>query len=147
MNLELLELGLKATEEAAKDGKHAQGSWRCRTGMCFAGWTATVAGREWAFPMRRRPCETDDWLIATPEEVADRTLPREAFWRGAVPGQVLIHVQFAVKRMLGLSTGRANDLFCGDNTLERIKQQVEYYRTMDQLFDGVDINQLEMSCT
>lgn len=27
-----------------------QGTWRCESGMCVAGWTATLAGGEWAYP-------------------------------------------------------------------------------------------------
>jgi len=45
-NKELAERAIKAIEANPKEWQ--QGTWRCETGMCFAGWVAHMAGATWA---------------------------------------------------------------------------------------------------
>lgn len=46
LNVSLLDLTMATINYNPE--QHYQGSWRCGTGMCFAGWAAQLAGYRWA---------------------------------------------------------------------------------------------------
>jgi hypothetical protein len=91
-----------------------QGTWRCQSGMCFAGWTATLAGREWAYP----DSSPDSSMLLAEEE------DPQAFVMRWDDEPEVIYVATAAKALLGLDETEADLLFYGGNTLRTIKAYV-----------------------
>ncbi|MEU4577461.1 SGNH/GDSL hydrolase family protein [Nonomuraea sp. NPDC023979] len=91
-----------------------QKEWRCRTGMCFAGWAADLSGGRWA-------TDADHWLsrYLTPE-ADDR--PDDVVERDEI-GSV-VDVEDRAKRVLGLDMRQADSLFHGGNDLSDIRDAV-----------------------
>lgn len=93
-----------------------QDEYRCRSGMCLAGWIGELAGGTWAAPLGDH---WDEWMRAGPEDPERDVQPDET--QGLV-----IHVAERAERLIGVSRyvdddlyGR--DLFAGGNTLDDIK--------------------------
>lgn len=82
--------------------------YRCETGMCFAGWAATLAGGVWAGP-------GDTEMVAEPDDPADRTFDGR------------IHVADRAERLLGLNAEQVEDLFTPDNDLDDLECYVEKF--------------------
>lgn len=90
-----------------------QGHWRCKTGMCFAGWTAQLAGGRWA---------------GSPDSLFGSYLVAED---GDLPGHVqetavgaVVDVSDRATRLLGISVGQSITLFRGSNDLPAIRRIV-----------------------
>jgi hypothetical protein len=108
--------------EALPDGTGwEQGSYRCNTGMCFAGWAAELGGGVWATDA------TDQYasmLIPEPGDELGRieTMPTH--------GQV-VYAPRRAERILGLTDDQADRLFDPDNDLSVLREIVAelIYRT------------------
>lgn len=61
MNTELANKVLAQIE--AHPEQHDQGSWRCDTTMCFAGWTTFIAGDKWLVTKFNEDEGLDDYVI------------------------------------------------------------------------------------
>jgi hypothetical protein len=106
-----------------------QSDWRCDTGMCFAGWAATIAGRQWVDPDAE---SEDEYLRAAPGDDPDRI-------RAGENGEPIIHVQSAARTLLGLDYDEARVLFGSTNTLKHLHAYVDRLASGDYLdYDFVD---------
>jgi hypothetical protein len=111
-NVDLLRRTLAHIEANPADWNQA--TWRCGTGMCFAGWAVTLAGGQW---YEDKPTSLyRDELIAEPDD-ADDFLNRRI-------GARTIHVDDRAKRVLGLEEGQAEVLFDGGNDLHDLRHIV-----------------------
>jgi hypothetical protein len=91
-----------------------QTHYRCRTGMCFAGWRAEMSGGRWVHDANRGFAEL---LHADPDDD-----PADIFtW----PGEVEAVTAFdRAKRLLGLDYHQADDLFGALNKLDDLRRIV-----------------------
>lgn len=90
-----------------------QTSFRCGTGMCFAGWAAQLSGCTW---LTNDPDDMyGDFVIAEPddEQVSDE-----------VDGKQVIGVRFRAARVLGIDLDRAEELFEAHNELDDLRDLV-----------------------
>jgi hypothetical protein len=94
-----------------------QTTFRCNTGMCFAGWAAELEGGTW-YTDASNPVLAD-YLVATPEDPADdvvRLVHNDA--------RVILAADRAM-RLLGLDYFQAEELFDGANTLDELRGYVD----------------------
>ncbi|MEV0616085.1 hypothetical protein AB0I81_22420 [Nonomuraea sp. NPDC050404] len=91
-----------------------QKEWRCRTGMCFAGWAADLSGGRWL-------THATHYLSTNlaPESGDD---PADVHERDGIGPSVDVEVR--ATRVLGLSMVQADELFSGGNDLDEIRQMV-----------------------
>lgn len=82
-----------------------QGTYRCDSGMCFAGWTVELAGGQWV---------TDDINSTRYHHVH--------------AGDISLHVHDWAARQLGLTEDEADQLFDGFNKLDTIAYFIETLR-------------------
>lgn len=94
-----------------------QGSWRCGSGMCFAGWAAMLTGAKWVYPQDNLYVdeygETDNFeneMVEIPEEL------RETF-----DGKEALHVSYFAEKVLGIDSDQRGVLFFGSNTIRMIE--------------------------
>lgn len=105
-----------------------QGAWRCKTGMCFAGHAAALAGGQWLFPNAEELDEDGlggDAMVAmvpTPAEIADGYTQLYEDEKRA-PVEVIFAADRA-RRVLGLTSGERSRLFAGNNTLTDLRRIV-----------------------
>jgi len=90
-----------------------QATWRCGTGMCFAGWACTLAGGHWY--------DIDGDIAYLDIEPEDDHSRYEQFTDLSFP---LIHVQDRAQRLLDLDDDICDALFIGSNTLEDLERIV-----------------------
>jgi hypothetical protein len=90
-----------------------QEHWRCETGMCFAGWAVTLAGRQWAFPS-----STADAMFLVAEDGEQFAFPPED------DEPPVVYCADVARRTLGLSQEDSDLLFYGGNSLRTIKAYV-----------------------
>lgn len=88
-----------------------QRHWRCGTGMCFAGWAATLAGGQWY---------EDDQSVHRDELIAEDGDTGE-YDHGGV---ITVHVDDRARRILGLDEGQAERLFDAVNNLHDLRRIV-----------------------
>jgi hypothetical protein len=81
-----------------------QTTYRCGTGMCFAGHAATLAGGAW---MSSNPL--DDYMVAEDADDPIQVLDKE------------IHVKHRAERVLGLAWHQADRLFAPGNDLDLLR--------------------------
>lgn len=87
--------------------------YRCRTGMCFAGWAVELDGGQWAAePDHVDRHVSDEDLLPRPDDPANHI----------VDG--LVDVRDRAERILGLHGDQAFDLFDANNTLPMLRQIV-----------------------
>lgn len=91
-----------------------QHTWRCTSGMCFAGTAVTVAGGEWG--AQKPTAATYDMLVA---ETGDD--PNHMRF---MKGRLLIGVRDRATRLLGLTDRQAEQLFAFNNTLPTLRRMV-----------------------
>jgi len=92
---------------------HEQGSWRCRTGMCYAGWVGYAAGAKWA-----DLTNPDDATMVIPPTVK---IPEEYQPLTGAYDPRQMHSQYVAKLLLGLDVNEyADDLFGGTLDYEGI---------------------------
>jgi len=113
VNVELLDRTLAHVE--AHESEWNQANWRCRSGMCFAGWAATIDGGKWAFP------ETAMWDEGTDPRAC--LVPVDDDPEGEVVDGV-VHVENRAPRVLGLTYEQSDDLFFELNTLDDLRRIV-----------------------
>lgn len=124
-NIELLEATYTFIE--AHPEHWQQTMWRCKTGMCFAGWAADLAGGKWLTSPASDEGEgenllaTEDYLA--PEPGDDGRCTRSLYINGdTIEGT---HVEDRAMRVLGLNHDDAEDLFNGSNSLSDIRQAID----------------------
>jgi hypothetical protein len=91
-----------------------QATYRCPSGMCFAGHAVTLAGGRWpAEPGSRY----QSFLIADGDDLYQdvRWIDREG--EGKVQ---VVHAEDRARRVLGLTLAQASRLFAGVNDLHRL---------------------------
>lgn len=91
-----------------------QGSYRCGTGMCFAGWAAELAGGHW---LAGPDDAGNSYLIAEPDDGEGAFIIRRS-------GEAVVDAHVRAQRILGLTWSQAEDLFDGSNTLLVLRQHV-----------------------
>lgn len=96
-NIELMKKVLKQIEDHPETWE--QRSWRCETGLCFAGWTAELSGAKW-----------DD--------------PKDPLDPYVVVGDDVVHVSSYARKALGLTGDEAEELFSGFNRLRHLREIV-----------------------
>lgn len=92
----------------------AQEDWRsCQTAGCFAFHAAVLSGEpfEWLSKMSR----IDPWLVRNSADTKGRD------WGGLHEG---VHVMDRAQRVLGLTDGQAETLFCANNSLDYLRYLV-----------------------
>jgi hypothetical protein len=92
-----------------------QGDYRCKSGMCMAGWACERYGGRWIFP---EPLSQgrDDWLVPEPEDNSVIYVMGDVRY-------VIAHDRAG--RLLGLTEDQADDLFHPKNTLDDLRRIVE----------------------
>jgi hypothetical protein len=102
-----------------------QSTWRCETGMCFAGWAVELTGRRWAFPTDpNTPFGTVNscLVLAEPDD--------EDAWRHWKSPIETIRVTSAgnvAARLLGLDEAEADTFFSAGNDLNQLRAYVRQY--------------------
>lgn len=109
-NVELLKRTLAHIEAHPKTWE--QDRYRCGTGMCFAGWAATLAGGRWVIEDLTDPPPSDEaeYMVAEPEEGG------EAYGKVWAPERA--------RRVLGLTHLQASRLFAGQNHIDDLRRLV-----------------------
>jgi hypothetical protein len=125
-NIELLEETYRFIE--ANPQHWNQRSWRCKTGMCFAGWAAELAGGEWLLDARKAFTYDSD----TVDMAGDYLVPAEGDVKRykrtlVVEGETLegTHVEDRAARVLGLNYEESEALFDGSNDLEDLRRVID----------------------
>jgi len=97
-----------------------QAEYRCRTGLCFAGWAAVLAGGVW---LSTDPDGVDrDVLVATDEEIArGDAIP---VWDAYDDKRMGVPAHDRAQRLLGLTGEQALRLFAGSNTIHDLRRIV-----------------------
>lgn len=89
-----------------------QRTYRCGTGMCFAGWASELAGGKWL------TSDPDDdyaeYLLAEPGEPFAQERQ----------GTLTVSVESRARRVLGLDEEQADDLFYGYNNRDDMRSIV-----------------------
>lgn len=105
-----------------------QGSYRCESGMCLAGWAAQLAGGQWV-----TSADSDPEFRAN--MTAERDDPAQDVDFDPDYGQI-IHVADRAERLLGgrfldeVEDGEDEpDLFAADNTLDDLKRMRDRLRS------------------
>lgn len=96
--------------------EHDQTTWRCKTGMCFAGHAVTLAGGRWAFNAASDPNRAA-YLHAVQGDD-----PHQVRFIG---GHRVIKARDRAQRILGLSDERADDLFDASNCRVDLREMVD----------------------
>lgn len=120
LNIWLLRETLAAIE--AHPEQHHQGDFRCRSGMCFAGWAAQLAGGVWLVEEPVDPGELayrDVDLLKAELDDGD-----DAHWNGA---HSVVSASLRARRVLGLTGLQADLLFNGLNTVEQLRELVDEF--------------------
>lgn len=91
---------------------HKQEVYRCKTGMCFAGWTTAAVGLKWRSDNAVRLS-----FLVNPdlEELDDHVI---------MPDGRILSAYAAAIILLGLDEFTVDFLFDGDNTVEDIRQVI-----------------------
>jgi hypothetical protein len=114
--IDQIELHAKAAEKGGVS-QWDQGSWRCGSGMCLAGWVDQLAGGQWLTKADEdNPDDYEDYLSAEPDDLADDVED--------TPHGKAVHARERALRLLGLDDDYANaddSLFSADNTVEDIR--------------------------
>ncbi len=121
--LALLDEAIEQIEFQAKRGENSQwhqGSYRCGSGMCLAGWTAQLAGGQWAFPADN---DFSEYMMANDDDAAAAC--------DNLDGKHVVFVSNRAQELLGLDDYQAEELFSGFNDLGDIKRlRNEFAETM-----------------
>lgn len=107
----------------ANPSEWAQESWRCGSGMCFAGWAAELGGGAW----HAGPDDYGELFDSTPRAVAmvadDEDDPEDLLTLD--DGTRVIHVRARASRILGLIAEEADWLFQAGNDLADLQDAVK----------------------
>lgn len=121
-NVPLLRKTLEHIEAHPEEWK--QKVWRCNSGMCFAGWAATLHGAEWAYA-----AGDDTWRAVDFVESGAPAVPgldeEEAYTVVIDDNASLWPVGAYAGQALGLGEGDAEALFAPHNTLPAIRGIVD----------------------
>ena len=132
LNIELLDKTLAAVKEAAerRDESTSPGAgwvqqdWRCRSGMCFAGFAAELAGGKWVNPVAKGQYE-DSLLVADP--TIDKPHQIALHYGSPVPS---VTAADRARNVLGFTAGSAG-LFAGGNKIEDLERIVAELKVED----------------
>lgn len=120
VNVALLRKTLEVVEEEAvklgtEECRWDQGSWRCGTGMCFAGWAVHLDGAKWA--SEDGYSDHYDDVVAEPGDNVT-SVP----WDDVTPGvTAVVSVAIRAQQILGLTDDEANVLFAASNDIDDIQ--------------------------
>ena len=131
-NIPLLEATMAYIENNPEEWN--QENWRCGSGMCFAGWAATLNGREWASKAEHANAanivvKPDEFPYAGPEEVYDPEADRYE-----QTGRIVESVSVVAEHDLGLTEEQTDILFDGYNSRATLRTMV------NALKEGRDID-------
>lgn len=115
VNKELAAQTLEAIKANPKEW--SQHSWRCSTGMCFAGHAAIISGARW------KVSEWHDSLLYAELETV------------ITPDGKELTAEEAAIDALGLDKKDADALFHGDNTLALLEEMVERIQAGESIAD------------
>lgn len=121
-NIPLLRKTLEHIEAHPEEWK--QETWRCATGMCFAGWAVTIADRQWAAD---KNSSFGSFVVA--DENDRNAMGTENIYKSE-PGVLhpgierIVNCDDAAIRELGISEDDADVLFDSDNDLHSLKLYV-----------------------
>lgn len=118
--VKLLEATLAHIETHSEDWDQAQ--WRCSTGMCFAGWACTLAGGTW---LTDPGDPLANLLIADSDE-------HVSCWVDGVP---VVNAELRARRLLGLTSEQASDLFHVSNTFDELCRLVAVIKAQHERDD------------
>lgn len=110
-NVKLLNRTLKQVEKHPETWD--QTMWRCKTGMCFAGWAAQLSGGGWAFGPKSA---YSDQLLANGSDH-----PSEIH---RIRGKDCVTAASRARRLLGITQYESSQLFSAGNELEQVRQWV-----------------------
>ena len=117
LNIDLLDRTLAHIE--AHPEHWDQTVWRCDSAMCFAGWTAELAGGKWLLP------EGDahaDYLAPEPGDDPDETGGCCQHLDSGIDSGIA--AENRARRLLGLTEKQSARLFDGSNTLDDLRRIV-----------------------
>lgn len=117
-----------------------QRAWRCRTGMCFAGWAVQLSGGKW-LEDHAEDFGNPELVVGNAEDDTDHL--RTDWWGGAFhagddPAHYVITARHRAMRVLGLSYEAADQIFDGENTMSLLREHVQRFfgdRPDDREFD------------
>jgi hypothetical protein len=112
INVPLLEKTLQAIKDNPKEWDQAD--WRCRSGMCFAGHAAQLAGGHWLNPVATGAAY-DSYLVADPDVDDEDDINNHPYYGPLVSAGV------RARKVLGLRQGNTYGLFAGSNTLQDLE--------------------------
>jgi hypothetical protein len=107
--LDLLDAAIDQIE--AHPETWVQGSYRCESGMCLAGWAVTLAGGKWLYPASQRSVR--EYLAPEPDDAPDDICD------DGVPAHFRAERLIGFRFVGGVTDDR--DLFGAENTLDGIK--------------------------
>lgn len=84
--------------------------YRCKSGMCLAGWAAQLAGGQWAFPIKH---DYADMLLATDDDNPEDIEQEE--------GLRVVDAHSRAARLMGLDDYQACEFFSAGNDLDYIR--------------------------
>lgn len=106
---------------------HKQASYRCSTGMCFAGWAAQLAGGKWLVPPTHTKFDESGmicYLFLEEDDPQDHIVHLED-----VPGHdqpvAAVDVDDRAVRILDITEGQSAQLFDSWNTLESLTAMID----------------------
>lgn len=124
LNIELLEKTMQHIETHPEDWN--QETWRCGTGMCFAGHAATLAGREWA---SENPDGDNSMMILAKPDEFDSASFEETYshktGRWTTTDRKVVLVEDVARSELGLAEDEAEIMFEPDNTKADLRKMVD----------------------
>lgn len=124
------------THIEAHPDKWYQASWRCRSGMCYAGHTAALSGRKW---MIEDPIEAASLLAPADLLVAHADDPMAWDYNlgYAARKKMVVSVREVAQRLLGLDDNEASIMFDGGNSLDDLRRYVRKIEQGRRVSDSV----------
>lgn len=119
VNVDLLRRTLAHIEAHPEEWE--QTTWRCDTGMCFAGTAATLAGGTWA--TSNRDGVLAHLLVAEPDDYKSPvvTVISAKYYRTDKFTGNVVRASERAQRLLGLTRTQCLVLFSGYNTLDGVR--------------------------
>lgn len=143
LNVPLLDETMAVIEAEAEkdDGRWNQRTWRCATGMCFAGWAAQLSdGDVWVIPADAHPDDlgsNGSWVYKPADVDTDYASRADEVMGGSLlarygidPDALVVGAETLARARLGLRGAGATYtehgwLFEADNDLEDLRTMVE----------------------
>lgn len=155
LNIKLLDDTMAFIE--ANPEKHLQSQWRCGTQQCFAGWACTLDGVEYVRPEAEVPRWKADAAFLTPDEYyswmsagsaarladlkeqnyADQLVPnRDEHVIDPLMSDKQLEISEYAAQALGIDEFSSGVLFSATNSLETLREMVQYLKEEGTLYSG-----------